>query len=49
LDVCARVGVAAAGSRCLRSLFAPMLPESQQAIDKIGAWVKQTVRTGAAA
>jgi acetyl esterase/lipase len=29
--------------------FAPMLPEGQQAIDKIGEWVKQHVRAGAAA
>jgi monoterpene epsilon-lactone hydrolase len=30
-------------------IFAPTLPEGQQAIDKIGEWVKQKVRTGAAA
>ncbi len=30
-------------------IFAATLPEAQQAIDKIGAWVKQKVRTGAAA
>ncbi|MDP9180705.1 MAG: alpha/beta hydrolase, partial [Chloroflexota bacterium] len=30
-------------------LFAPMLPEGQQAIDKIGAWVKQHVHSKAAA
>src|SRR2546428_10466983 len=30
-------------------IFAATLPEAQQAIDKIGAWVKQKVRTGAVA
>jgi acetyl esterase/lipase len=30
-------------------IFAPTLPEGQKAIDKIGEWVKQKVRTGAAA
>ena len=30
-------------------IFAPMLPEGQQAINKIGEWVKQHVRAGAAA
>jgi acetyl esterase/lipase len=30
-------------------LFAPMLPEGQQAIDKIGEWVKQHVHSKAAA
>jgi monoterpene epsilon-lactone hydrolase len=30
-------------------IFAATLPEAQQAIDKIGEWVKQKVRTGAAA
>ena len=30
-------------------IFAATLPEAQQAIDKIGEWVKQHVRTGAAA
>jgi epsilon-lactone hydrolase len=30
-------------------IFAPMLPEGQQAIDKIGEWVKRHVHSGAAA
>jgi hypothetical protein len=30
-------------------LFAPLLPEGQQAIDKIGEWVKQKVHAGTAA